>query len=126
MLSGVQTLLTAASALEQLAPPPTVPSSSVWSCKGSPWNDPYTTASTNTYTEPLKHFLSTCLQQLKQEAVVYTKEEFQRVLPSLPICHTREVCPARMGVVVDANVPEDEMIMEYKVREIFLSGCTLN
>ena len=29
-------------------------------------------------------------------------------------------------MVVDANVPEDEMIMEYKVREIFSSGCTLN
>lgn len=114
MLSGVQTLLTAASALEQQLVPISPPTSSLWSSTSSPWQDPYDSVETNSYSEQLSVSLSSCLSQLKQEAVVYSREEFQGLGPH-PLCLVREVVPFRKGVVSEANIPEDEMIMEYKV-----------
>ena len=115
MLNGVQTLLTAASALEQQLVPVSPPvSNSLWSSTSSPWQDPYDPIEFNHYTESFCAALSPCLGQLKQEAVVYTREEFQG-LGAHPLCLVREVCPFRKGVVSEANIPEDEMIMEYKV-----------
>jgi histone-lysine N-methyltransferase MLL5 len=111
-LSGVQTLLTAASALEQQQEHQ-FSSNNLWSSTVSPWNDPHQNINSNQYSESLLSSLSSSLSQLKQEAVVYTTREFQQIGPH-PLCLVREVYPARKGVVSEANIPEDEMIMEYK------------
>lgn len=99
---------------QQLSPVSTPSSPTPWSSNTSPWRDPYENIDVNRYTEPFRSLLSSCLSQLKQEAVVYSKEEFYG-LSSNPLCLVREVAPSRKGVVSEAHIPEDEMIMEYKV-----------
>lgn len=123
MLTGVQTLLTAASALEQqqLAMPITTPSQSPWSSAVSPWQDPFESIEANRYTEPLRMSLSSCLSQLKQEAVVYSREEYNSLGPH-PLCTVKEVSMYRKGVIADEHIPEDEMIIEYKVLHVYITS----
>ena len=115
LMTGLQTLLTAASAIEEQQQQQATPiSPDLWNSTSSPWSDPYETITHNRYTDPMKSQLFGQLSQLKQEAVVYSKEEFHQ-LGTHPLCIIREVAPSRKGLVSEANIPEDEMIMEYKV-----------
>lgn len=109
MMSGVQTLLTAASALEEQQQ-----SNELWSSNSSPWVDPYETIEHNQYTDELCSFLSSQLPQLRQEVIVYTPEEYASLGP-YPLCMVRDVAIMRRGVVSEAHISEDDMIMEYKV-----------
>ena len=111
-MTGLQTLLTAASAIEEQQATPVSPD--LWSSTSSPWSDPYEIITHNRYTDPLKSQLFGQLSQLKQEAVVYSKEEYHQLGPH-PLCIVREVAPLRKGLVSEAHIPEDEMITEYKV-----------
>ena len=45
---------------------------------------------------------------------MYTREEYNG-LGSFPLCLLREVGTNRKGLISEAHIPEDEMIMEYKV-----------
>lgn len=117
MMSGLQTLLTAASALEeqqlQIEKTSIIPSS-LFNCTNSPWKDPYKTIDNNLYTESLRNALSDRMEQLKKEAVVYSKEDYNS-LGSFPLCLVRDVGTNRKGLISEAHIPEDEMIAEYKV-----------
>ena len=128
-MSGLQTLLTAASALEEQQqqqelerggaggvsskPADQLPNS-LFNCTTSPWKDPYKPVDSNQYTGALRDEVSGRLEQLKKEAVVYTKEEYSS-LGSFPLCLVRDVGSCRKGFVSEAHIPEDEMIVEYKV-----------
>eukprot|EP00731_Ephydatia_muelleri_P000538 Em0001g538a len=65
--SGLQTLLNAASLLEEST------SQYLWDTDTSPWTDKYDTAELNRYSEPVRSFLSSRLSQLKTEALVYNR-----------------------------------------------------
>ena len=109
MMTGVQTLLTAASALEEQQQ-----SNELWSSNSSPWSDPYETIEHNQYSDELQSFLASQLPQLRQEVIVYTPEEYATLRP-FPPCMVRDVAVTRKGVVSEAHIAEDDMIMEYKV-----------
>lgn len=81
----------------------------------SPWTDAYETADQNLYTEPVRAFLVSRMEQLKSEEVVYTREEYMTTV-SRPHhqCVLAEVCHRRKGVVLQAPVPQDELVMECK------------
>ena len=109
MMTGVQTLLTAASALEEQQQ-----SNELWSSNSSPWADPYETIEHNQYSDELRSFLAGQLPQLRQEVIVYTPDEYAALGP-FPLCLVRDVSVARKGVVSEPHISEDNMIMEYKV-----------
>lgn len=109
MMTGVQTLLTAASALEEQQQ-----SNELWSSSSSPWSDPYETIEHNQYSDELRSFLASQLPQLRQEVIVYTPEEYAALGPFSP-CMVRDVAVTRKGVVSEAHIAEDDMVMEYKV-----------
>ena len=119
MMSGLQTLLTAASALEEqqqeIEKTLTAPNS-LFNCTTTPWKDPYKTIDSNQYTDSLRNELKGHLEQLKKEVVVYSKEEYGN-LGSFPLCLVRDVGSCRKGLVSEAHIPEDEMILEYKVTD---------
>ena len=82
----------------------------------SPWSDKYDTIDHNRYSEPIRTFVSSHLSQLKSEAVVYSHDEYltwdQR---SQPQCSVAEVGRRRKGLTANANIPEDELVLEYMV-----------
>ena len=126
-MSGLQTLLTAASALEeQQLNPSSIQhgSNDLWNSSLTPWRDPYESINTNHYTDILNLDQNKHLSQLKQEAVVYSIEDYNRLGP-YPLCLVRDVAPSRKGLVSEAHIPEDEMILEYKVSEVvYACSCT--
>ena len=82
----------------------------------SPWTNKYETADQNLYTEPVRAFLMSRMEQLKSEEVVYTREEYMTSLAHPhPQCVLAEVAHKRKGVVVQEPVPQDELVMECKV-----------
>ena len=89
-------------------------SNSMFNCTASPWRDPYKTVDSNQYTDVFRAGLKDHLTQLKNEAVVYSKEEYN-ALGTFPLCLVRDVGSCRKGLVSEAHIPEDEMILEYKV-----------
>ena len=141
--SSIQSLLTAASLLDEDSEPGggarTTPSrrkSDLWSadkrfgvaslicalstnhhCSDSPWTDKYETADENMYTEPVHSFLLSRMHQLQSEEVVYSREEYvTMVTRPHPQCVLMEVGHKRQGVVVAREtVPQDELVMECKV-----------
>ena len=86
-------------------------------CYSSPWTDKYETAEENLYTEPVRSFLLSRMDQLKSEEVVYAREEYvTMVTRPHPQCVLAEVGHKRQGVVVvRETVPQDELVMECKV-----------
>ena len=82
----------------------------------SPWSDKYDNIDHNRYAEPIRSFISSHLSQLKSEAVVYSQDEYltwdQR---SQPQCEVTEVGRRRRGLIANANIPEDELVIEYMV-----------
>ncbi len=86
----------------------------------SPWTDKYETAEQNLYTEPVRAFLVSRMDQLKSEEVVYSREEYvTMVTRPHPQCILAEVGHKRQGVVVvRETVPQDELVMECKVRSV--------
>ena len=84
----------------------------------SPWSDKYDVIDHNRYSEPIRTFISSHLSQLKSEAVVYSQDEYltwdQR---SQPQCSVAEVGRRRKGLIANANIPEDELVIEYMVSE---------
>ena len=118
-MSGLQTLLTAASALEEQQLNPSIQhvSNDLWNSSLTPWRDPYESININHYTDILNLDLNEHLSQLEQEAVVYSIEDYNRLGP-YPLCLVRDVAPSRKGLVSEAHIPEDEMILEYKVSEV--------
>ena len=84
----------------------------------SPWTDKYDTAEHNRYSEPVRVFVSSHLSQLKSEAVVHSHEEYSTIEGrSHPVCSLSEVQRKRKGVVADMGIGEDELVIEYKVRD---------
>ena len=82
----------------------------------SPWTDKYETASHNRYSEPVKAFVSGRLSQLKSEAVVYSHREYTTTeTRTHPQAALEEVGHKRKGVIAKASIPEDELVLEYKV-----------
>ena len=59
----------------------------------------------------------TRLEQLKSEAIVYTREEYSTSLarPHLQCC-LADVGHRRKGVVAQEGVPQDELVIEWKVK----------
>ena len=86
----------------------------------SPWTDKYETAEKNLYTEPVRAFLVSRMDQLKSEEVVYSREEYMTtVTRPHPQCVLAEVGHKRQGlVVVGETVPQDELVIECKVNDI--------
>ena len=83
----------------------------------SPWTDSYETCETNVYTEPVRHFLNSRMEQLKSEEVVYSHEEYlTSVARPHPQCVLAEVAHKRKGVLLQVPVPQDELVIECKVR----------
>ena len=87
----------------------------------SPWTDKYETAEESLYSDPVRAFLLSRMDQLKSEEVVYSREEYvTMVTRPHPQCVLAEVGHRRQGVVVvRETVPQDELVMECKV-------CSLN
>ena len=122
LLSGVQTLLSAASALEeQQQQQQQQQASDMWSMASSPWADHYESCRQNLYSEAVQVHLASPLR-LNSEAAVYNREEWPTLEARLaqPLCSLREVVPLRRGVVAETRFPEGELILEYKVSE---NGC---
>lgn len=84
----------------------------------SPWTDKYETAEENLYTEAVHVFLESRIEQLKSEEVVYSREEYvTSVVRPHPQCMLMEVGQKRKGLVLlDEAVPQDELVIECKVR----------
>ena len=57
------------------------------------------------------------MEQLKSEEVVYTQEEYTNsVVRPHPQCVLAEVTHKRKGVLLQVSVPQDELVIECKVR----------
>ena len=94
-------------------------------CACSPWTDKYECAEENVFSEVVGEYISRQLDRLRSEAVVYTHEEYARGLgphvqeqtdqTTPPQWTVVDVAPSRRGVVVRDSVPQDELVMEYKV-----------
>ena len=84
----------------------------------SPWTDDYETITANLYAEPVQTFLMDRMSELKSEAIVYTIEEYTTsVVHHHPQCSLVEVAHHRRGVVVvQEPIPQDELVLECKVR----------
>lgn len=106
---SIQSLLTAASLLDDCWP-------DVWNVNASPWSDKYETAEYNRYSEPVRQFVAGRMGQLKSEAVVYGLEEFltRESRGAHPQCFLVEVQRRRKGVATEVGAEEDELVMEYK------------
>ncbi|KAL5515516.1 hypothetical protein EMCRGX_G000692 [Ephydatia muelleri] len=120
--SGLQTLLNAASLLEEST------SQYLWDTDTSPWTDKYDTAELNRYSEPVRSFLSSRLSQLKTEALVYNKDDYSTIesrKPQPQCCEQQK----RKGVMAECAVEKDELIMEYKgkitVKHAVLSDASI-
>ena len=88
----------------------------VRACVTSPWTNKYETAEQNLYTEPVRTFLVSRMEQLKSEEVVYSREEYLTTMTHPhPRCMLAEVAHKRKGVVLQEPVPQDELVMECKV-----------
>ena len=73
----------------------------------SPWTDSYETCEQNLYTEPVRAFLMSRMEQLKSEEVVYTQEEYTNsVVRPHPQCVLAEVTHKRKGVLLQVSVPQ--------------------
>ena len=116
LLSGVQTLLSAASALEEQQQ-----DSDIWNCFSSPWSDPYEECHHNMYSE----CLSGPFPLSRSEGLVYSAEEYVTLEArvSQPLCVLKEVGQFRKGLVAASGLTENSLVMEYKVIDYM---CTLN
>ena len=86
-------------------------------CICSPWTDKYETAEQNLYTKPVQAFLVSRMEQLKSEAVVFTRDEYiTSVARPHPQCCLAEVGHGRKGLVAQLGIPQDELVIECKVR----------
>ncbi len=86
-------------------------------CVRSPWTNKYETAEQNLYTEPVRAFLVSHMERLKSEEVVYSRDEYlTSVAHHHPQCVVAEVAHKRKGVLLQETLPQDELVMECKVR----------
>lgn len=113
-MSGVQTLLNAASALEQQQQQQHV---DVWNMSDSPWTDPYENCDRNLYSETVRAFLEGPVHVTRSEATMYSREEYQTIETRLshPLCAVKELCHQRKGLVAETGLPGSLLAMEYKV-----------
>ena len=98
-------------------------------CVCSPWTDKYELAEETVLSEAVEDYMLHHLDRLRSEAVVYTQEEYASGMgphpqhfpdqAQPPQCSIVDVAPCRRGLVVRDPVPQDELVMEFKVQWVW-------
>ncbi|XP_065912413.1 uncharacterized protein [Dysidea avara] len=88
----------------------------LWDISLSPWSDKYENIHQSRYTEQVKAIIALKSQQIKSEAISYSKEEYSSIEAKRPLAKfaVSEVRKRRRGIVTHTSLSMYELVMEYK------------